>query len=327
MFEEIKEQKSAKASLINAVETDKISHCYIFSGSEGTGRFLLAEKFAQALVCKEKCACGKCIPCKQFSDKTSPDYKTIDLLSEKGKTKTMISVDQIREIVSDIYIKPSVFEKKIYIIKNADKMNVNAQNAILKSLEEPPSYVVFILIAENPEALLPTIISRGTMIDFSSLTDKSVKEILKNSYDIELPDMLLPLCMGSVSNAYKLAVSEEHKEIRREILTSVCNFLKEKNIAAQLKLYENILKYEKEKEFIFSVINITLSDISKINMGINPQNPDADYENIDIETGKIYDIMNITFELLRRLGSNIKYNLAVFSALEDIKEILIRKEI
>ena len=323
MYEKVKEQSSAKSLLINAVETNKINHCYIFSGNEGTGRFLLAEEFAKSIVCKEKSGCNKCIPCKQFSDNTSPDYKVIDLLLDKGKTKKAITVDQIREVVTDIYIKPSVFEKKIYIIKNADKMNINAQNAILKSLEEPPSYVVFILIVTNTELLLPTIVSRGTIVNFTPLTEKTVKEIIKEKYEIDIPDSLLSLSMGSVTEAYKLSISEEHKNIRDEIIKTTCMFLKEKNVSGLLRLYGLIIKYEKEKEFIFNVINTVIFDIIKKNEKADVINKDADYDNIDIKTGQLYDISNIVFELIKRLNSNIKYNLAVLSALNDIRAVLL----
>ena len=323
MYKRIKEQSCAKSLLINAVETNKINHCYIFSGNEGTGRFLLAKEFAKSIVCKEKSGCNKCIPCKQFSDNTSPDYKVIDLLEEKGKTKKAITVDQIREVVADIYIKPSVFEKKIYIIKNADKMNINAQNAILKSLEEPPSYVIFILIVTNTELLLPTIVSRGTIVNFTPLTEKTVKEIIKENYEIDIPDSLLSLSMGSVTEAYKISISEEHKNIRDEIIKTTLMFFKEKNTVGLLRLYGLIIKYEKEKEFVFNVINTVIFDIIKKNENADVINKDADYNNINIKTGQLYDISNITFELIKRLNSNIKYNLAVLSALNDIRAVLL----
>ncbi len=323
MYEKVREQKSAKALLTNAIKTDKINHCYIFSGNEGTGRFLLAEEFAKSLVCKEKCGCNKCTSCRQFCDNTSPDYKVVDLLEEKGKAKKAITVDQIREIVADIYVKPSIFDKKIYIIKNADKMNINAQNAILKSLEEPPGYVVFILIVNNTELLLPTITSRGTIVNFTPLTEKTVKEIIKEKYEIDIPDSLLSLSMGSVSEAYKISISEDHKNIREQIIKSVCCFLKEKNINSLLKLYGLIIKYENEKEFVFNVINTVFSDIIKKNENVPVKNTDADYNNIVISTGQVYDITSITFALLKRLNSNIKYNLAVLSALNDIRAVLL----
>ncbi len=322
MYENVKEQQNAKTLLKNAIDTNKINHCYIFSGNEGTGRFLLANEFAKSLVCETNTGCNICTACKQFNDNTTPDFKIIDVLVEKGKEKKAITVDQIREITSDIYIKPSIFKKKIYIIKNADKMNVNAQNAILKSLEEPPYYVVFILIVKNIDRLLPTIISRGSAVNFTPLTEKTVTEILKENYNTDLPPSLAKLCMGSVSEAYKLSVSEEHKKIREEVIEKTVGFLGKKTVASQLSLYGCLLKYESEKEFVFNVINTVLSDIIKKNEKLPPSllaNSDADYNDISVSSGQIYDIMNITFELIKRLGSNIKYNLAVLSALEDIK--------
>lgn len=318
MFEKIKEQLEAKNLLLNAIEKNKINHCYIFCGPDGTGRFPLAENFSKALICRHGTACGECTACRQFEEKTSPDLKITDLMISNGKEKTVITVDQIREIVSDVYIKPSVFNKKIYIIKNADKMNTNAQNALLKVLEEPPQYVLFILIVKNTQSILPTILSRGTAINFSPLSDKAIKEILYEKFDTEIPDSMVLLSGGSAKEAYNLASSEEHRQIRSEILNAFCNFLREKNERTQLLLYKAMLKYEKEKVFIINVMNNTIADISKEN-----KNSDISYENINIQKQTLYDIFYILSSLLMRFNSNVNYSLAVFSATEEIKKTLL----
>lgn len=317
MFEKIKEQFEAKNLLLNAIEKNKINHCYIFCGPDGTGRFPLAENFSQSLICQHGTACSECTSCRQFEEKTSPDLKITDLLVSNGKEKTVITVDQIREIVSDVYIKPSVFNKKIYIIKNADKMNTNAQNALLKVLEEPPQYVLFIFIVKNTQSILPTILSRGTVINFSPLSDKAIKEILKEKFEAEISDSMVFLAGGSAKEAYNLAISEEHRQIRLEIINAFCNLLKEKSGKAQLLLYKAMLKYEKEKIFIINVMNNAISDLSKENKG-----SDVSYDSIRLSNKTLYDIFYILSTLLMKFSSNVNYNLAVFSAIEEIKKTL-----
>ena len=317
MFEKIKEQFEAKNLLLNAIEKNKINHCYIFCGPDGTGRFPLAENFSKSLICQHGTACGECTSCRQFEEKTSPDLKITDLLVSNGKEKTVITVDQIRDIVSDVYIKPSVFDKKIYIIKNADKMNTNAQNALLKVLEEPPQYVLFILIVKNTQSILPTILSRGTVINFSPLSDKAIKEILKEKFEAEIPDSMVFLAGGSAKEAYNLAISEEHRQIRLEVLDAFCNLLREKSVKSQLLLYKAMLKYEKEKIFIINVMNNATADISKEN-----KNSDVSYDNINISKKTLYDIFYILSTLLMKFSSNVNYSLAVFSAIEEIKKTL-----
>ena len=142
----------------NAVTEDKVSHAYILNGEKGSGKKMLAGLFAQTLQCEKGGAepCYECHSCKQAVSGNHPDI--IWVTNEKPNS---ISVDDIRTQVNNtVDIKPYQGPYKVYIIPQADMMTPQAQNAILKTIEEPPSYAVFLLLTENAETLLPTINSR-----------------------------------------------------------------------------------------------------------------------------------------------------------------------
>ena len=159
----------------NAVTSGNISHAYILNGEKGSGKKLLAKLFAMSLQCENReddgDACGECRSCKQAQNNNHPDI--IRVTHEKPST---ISVDDIREQVNnDIVIKPYQGPYKIYLIPEADKMSVQAQNALLKTIEEPPEYAVIILMTRNAEVLLPTIRSRCVMLKLRNIRDRLVR--------------------------------------------------------------------------------------------------------------------------------------------------------
>ena len=157
-FRDIIGQEQIKEHLQNALETKKISHAYIINGEKYSGKEFIARIFAMALQCEEEGVnpCQKCHSCKQALSDNQPDI--IRVTHEKPNT---ISVDDIRaQVNNDVAIKPYSSPYKIYIINEAEKMTVQAQNAILKTLEEPPEYVVILLLTTNVNSLLSTILSR-----------------------------------------------------------------------------------------------------------------------------------------------------------------------
>lgn len=319
MFEEIKEQNKAKETLLDHINNNKINHCYIFFGKDGTGRLPTALKFAQSLVCENNNACDECTNCKQFEKRSVADFMLVDV--PEGKKE--IPVDAVREIISEINIKPYIFRKKIVIINNADKMNTNAQNAILKALEEPPSYVVFILIVSNMLALLPTIISRGNVINFSGLSDKAIKDILKEKYEVDIPASLLSLCSGSAKTAYEITADEKYKEIRKEILSSFYRFVTSPTEKNQLMLYSVITKYENEKDFFINIMYTVITDMLVADNKDILKNKDFDYDTQKtISKKKAYAVLNIISQMQLRLNTNVSFSLCVFSSLDEMRRIL-----
>lgn len=319
MFEEIKEQEGVKKILTDHINNNKINHCYIFLGKDGVGRLPMALAFAKSLVCENKNGCGKCKHCIQFEKRSVSDFILIDI--PEGKKE--IPVDTVREIIDEINIKPYIFPKKIVIINNADKMNVNAQNAILKALEEPPSYVVFILVVSNIMAVLPTIRSRGNIISFSGLSDKAIKEILKEKYDVDISTSLLGLCSGSAKTAYEITANEKYKEIRKDILSLFYAFLTSPTEKNQLKLYSLITKCENEIDFLINVMYTVITDMLVIDNANIMKNKDFSYDtNKTISKKKGYDILNMISQLKVRLSTNVSFSLCVFASLDEMRRIL-----
>lgn len=174
-FKDVVGHKDIIQYIQNAVEQDKVSHAYILNGAKGSGKKMLAKLFAMTLQCENSQSepCGECRSCRQADSGNQPDIITIQ--HEKPGS---ISVDDIREQLNgDIMIKPYSNRYKIYIIPEADLLTVQAQNALLKTIEEPPEYAIIFLLTENADSLLPTIRSRCVMLKLRNIKDTLIKSI------------------------------------------------------------------------------------------------------------------------------------------------------
>lgn len=246
----------------NAVTSDTVSHAYIFNGERGSGKKLLANLFAMSLQCKDRDedgdACGKCQSCKQAVSGNQPDI--IRVTHEKPTT---ISVDDIREQVNnDIVIKPYSSRYKIYIIPEADMMSVQAQNALLKTIEEPPEYAVLILLTENAETLLPTIRSRCVMLKLRNIKDKLVKKYLMEQ--MEIPDYKADICVafaqGNMGKAIALATSDHFNEIKEEAVHLLRN-IDEMQVEELMAAVKKCTAYKLEISDYLDVIAIWYRDV------------------------------------------------------------------
>ena len=182
--------------LNNSIDSGNILHSYMFYGPEGIGKKEVAKKFAKRILCfnkKNDCECKSCI---SFDSSNHPDYT---IVNEEGET---IKIDTIRQMIQSVYEKPILSEKKIYIINDAEKMTKEAQNSLLKTLEEPPEYIIIILIVANLDLILNTIKSRCTKVVFDRLTTNEIKEILKTkNINCNANDKIFDLFDGSVGKA------------------------------------------------------------------------------------------------------------------------------
>lgn len=207
--------------LKNAIRMEKVSHAYIFNGESNAGKMMLAEAFATALQCEAGGAesCENCRSCHQAAEHNQPDI--IYVTHEKPN---VISVDDIRhQLNNDIVIKPYSSKYKIYIVDEAEKMNTQAQNALLKTIEEPPAYGVILLLTTNADSFLPTILSRCITLNLKSVNEDMIKEHLMKKYYI--PDYQAEVCasfaQGNVGKAIQLASSGQFNELKRDALSLV----------------------------------------------------------------------------------------------------------
>lgn len=204
--------------LKNAIESGKISHSYLITGEAGSGKKLIARSFAAALQCEKGGTepCMECDSCKKAVGNNHPDIIYID--HEKPGT---IAVDDIRkQLVYDVSIRPYCSKYKIYIIPDADLMNAQAQNALLKTIEEPPEYAVIMLLVNNAQILLPTILSRCVRLDLKIVDDSIVKQYLMEH--LHIPDYQADIdtsfAHGSIGKAKEVATSQEFSEITEKAL-------------------------------------------------------------------------------------------------------------
>ena len=212
-----------KEHLKHVIETGKVGHAYMFSGEKGSGKRLLASTWAMALQCtseKER-PCGICHDCKQASGGNHPDI--IYVTHEKPNS---IGVEDVREqLVGDVQIRPYSGRYKIYIIPEAEKMTVQAQNAILKTIEEQPAYAVIILLTSNEQYFLDTIRSRCTILNLKPVPDEQVKAYLMEH--IQVPDYQADICVafaqGNIGKAIRLASSEDFNTIKDSAMQLIKN--------------------------------------------------------------------------------------------------------
>lgn len=177
-FEGLLGNEQLKENLREARRKGRLSHFYLLSGPRGAGKHTLASLLAAGMLCEaEDGPCGVCRSCRKVFSGNHPDYITID-----DPTKKTVPVDLIREARSDLFVRPNEGAKKIYLFPRAQDMGIPGQNALLKVLEEPPGYGVFLLLTDNPEKLLPTVRSRCVELKLRSLPEELLGRKLREEF-------------------------------------------------------------------------------------------------------------------------------------------------
>lgn len=216
-FEEIRGNTPLVEQLRRSAASGRSSHAYLFLGGAGAGKRLIANTFAKALQCEgEKRPCDSCKSCHAFNHGNHPDVIYFQPL-KNGKTYT---IEDVREqLLETVDLKPFQYEKKIYIIEKADTLNIQSQNALLKTLEEPPAHAVFLLLAERAEAFLPTILSRVVVMKIRPLSAETIADYLMQAGHLaEEIHILSAYAQGRIGQALELAEDEGFREMRQDIL-------------------------------------------------------------------------------------------------------------
>ena len=246
--------------LKHAIQFHKVSHAYIINGEKGSGKKLLAGIFAQTLQCKEGGLepCMECQSCKQSVSQNQPDI--IRITHEKPGT---ISVEDIRQQLNgDILIKPYSSLYKIYIIDEAEKLTIQAQNALLKTIEEPPIYAVILLLTTNVGMLLPTIQSRCVTLHLKPVSSALIEKYLME--DLEIPDYYANICtafaQGNVGKAKRLALSEDFKEMLSHALHLV-KYISEMEVPELIEDLKRINTYKMEINDYLDLLIVWYRDV------------------------------------------------------------------
>ena len=315
-FKDIIGQESIKKHLQTAIKTGNLSHAYIINGEYGSGRQTIASALAKTIQCQSKTddtdACGVCTSCKQAESHNHPDIKYIT------HDKTSISVNDIREqLNNDISIKPYSSEYKIYIIPDANKMTEQAQNALLKTIEEPPVYAIIILLTENCDSLLPTIRSRCVTLTMNPVEKDKICTYVENKFQLEPEQAQIAAnyCQGNIGKAIRFASSSDFIEMKNQVLkllknldsmdiASIIDTIKEfsthKNdindyLDLMLLWYRDVLMFKVTKDANLLLYSDEYSAISE-------QATKRDYENIEniiaaIDKAKVRLKANVNFDV------------------------------
>lgn len=298
MFEDIIGNNDKKEMLINAVKNNNILHSYLFLGTEGIGKKLFAKKFAKMILCtnKDKTKCNnECEVCIKFENNNNPDFKYIE---PDGNN---IKIDQIRNMNSKIMEKPIISEKKVYIINDCEKMTKEAQNSLLKTLEEPPEYAVIILICSKESELLNTIKSRCTKILFNDLTkDEIIKYLKANKYE-NIDEKLLELSQGSIKKAIQVI---SNKELYQK-LENLVNKLTYMNKIEFINENDFLYKEKERIDEILEYVNVLI-----YNLMMNSKEYKINY----------VECINIVENTKKRLKANANYDMCIDNLLFGIWE-------
>ena len=313
-------------NLKNSVLNDRVSHAYLFTGEEGSGKRTLADAFAMHLVCQkhEDDACLTCSACKKAMDRNHPD-----ILYVTHEKPNLISVKEIREqVVDTVDILPYEGGRKIYIIAEAEKMNPQAQNALLKTIEEPPEYAVLLLLTTSPEALLPTIRSRCMTLALKPVPDEEVSRYLEEK--LKVPDyearILTAFAQGNIGRAKAAATEEEFSEIEGQTVRLVRR-LPEMDTAGISEVVRQMKDHKDQIGDDLDMLLLWFRDVL-----LFKATADADHLIFQEEIGTIRDqaagssyeglqeILDAIDKCRVRLNANVNFDLAVELLMLTIKE-------
>lgn len=325
-FSQIYGHDKIKEHLCNAINMNKISHAYIFNGSLGSGKKSIATLFAKTLQCEAggEEPCNECRSCLQSDGSNQPDIVWI-----RHEKPASIGVDDIRDqLIGDIQIKPYSSKYKIYIIDEAEKLTPQAQNALLKTIEEPPSYGIVILLTTNADIFLQTILSRCVKLDFKPVTDDLVRKYLKDNYDVTDYEVrfAVAFAQGNIGRAITIVTSKEFAQLKEEVLHLV-KYAKDMSIGEMMSEIKSIGNYKLTIDdyldlmamwyrdvLVFKSTNDTNPIIFKDEISlIKEQAVSCSYEGLE-------DILNSIDKVKIRLKANVNFDLVIELLIMAIKE-------
>lgn len=249
----------AVAAIDRAVASGSPQHAYLFAGPERVGKATLALRLAQALNCTEKGErpCGECSSCRRIASGAHADVFTVTVEpTSEGSQHTAIGVDQMREVERTVALAPYEGQSRVVIIDPADGMSVGAQNAFLKTLEEPPPHVVFVMISAQPEKLLPTVLSRCQRIDLQLVPAEAIESALRErGTNADEARTLARLAAGRPGWAFAMAAEPALLEKRREAIEQARSFAT-LSMAERMGLAEKLAeRFREKREDVFGRID------------------------------------------------------------------------
>ena len=306
-----------------AIQTGKVSHAYLLSGEDGSGKMTLAKAFAKALLCENQTGCGDCTACRQVDSGNHPDL--IYITHEKYE----IRVDEIRKGINDtIDIKPYSSPYKIYIIDDADRMNQGAQNALLKTLEEPPAYAVILLLTNNKDRLLDTILSRCVTMTLGTIREEKIAAYLQEHTDAKEEDIRFAasFSLGNIGKALHVATTEEFKDMFQEAI-NILTHIKTMETYEIISYLKDLKAYKDEIYDFLDIVTVWYRDMLmlKTTGSLNHLIYKDKYrqlkeQEIYISFEGISHILDEIKKARRRLTANVNFEVALEMLLLTMKE-------
>lgn len=322
LYSQVAGQEEIKASLIKSINNNQVSHCYIFEGPRGMGKFKLALIFAQSLLClnfREE-PCNICNSCIKANSLNHPD---LHIINEDEKS---IKREDIDDLINSIYKKPYESKRKVYIIKDAHLMTVQAANTFLKTLEEPPRDTVMILLTVNSSLLLPTIVSRCQEVKFRNISKETIISHLKEfNSDIDAIELAANYSSGNLNKAINIISGNDDILQKREEIIKIFD----KIISSDSEIiYELENYFDEQKDNIDTIIEIMIMWIRDVMFVYNNMDTlviNKDYIELLKTHGKNIRMNSDIIEFMQNVSDNIKsnvsYRLAVDNMLLKIQEV------
>ena len=293
MFEQILGNKKITEKLTNSIKIGNISHSYLFLGTQGIGKKMIAKEFAKMILCtSEDKYCGVCKSCIEFDTDNNPDFSIIE---PDGNS---IKIDQIREFQKKVSEKPIISQRKVYIINDSDKMTVEAQNCLLKTLEEPPEFVTIILVGTNENAFLSTIKSRCMILHFEEISEEKILKYLEENYQIKInSQIMIKAFQGSIGKAIELKDKQEQYEKIENLIYG----LEKMDVVDLVNKAEFLYSSKDDKTEILDYMEVILMNIAKT-------------------SNKYAQTIEIVEQTKKRLAANANYDMSIDNMLFKIWE-------
>ena len=261
MFSNIIGNEKIKKDLEMVIENGKISHSYLFVGNKGIGKFLFAKEFSKAILCTNdnySKPCDQCKSCLEFNNDNHPDFYYIGL-----KDESSIKIETIRKMQSKVQELPIVSKKKVYVIDDSEYMTKEAQNCLLKTIEEPPEFVTVILITSNENQILNTIKSRCLKIYFQNIEDNILKQYLESVQGFQnISSNSLRAYNGSIGKALLIHSKKEQYAILEKVFNNVENY----HLTEAINELEVLYKNKESIQEMLDYINVILLNKAEENI-------------------------------------------------------------
>ena len=327
-FQNIIGQKKVIETLRENAEKDRVGHAYLFCGADGIGKYTVAKAFSRLIQCTAPVGgepCGLCEACLLNKSGTNPDRKVIEVPAGRAS----LGVESIRTLQEDVVTAPLYSRKKVYLIRNSEKMTVEAQNVILKILEEPPAYVVILLLCSNVSLMLDTVKSRVNRIDFARYTEQEIKSALAlQLLDPGEDSVVFSYADGIIGRAISYFRDPEINEIRAELM-GVIEGLARDGAAFRIKSAKYIARLKEKKEFVFFTLLSFFRDIAQLarygsTVKLQNKRQASSIAEAAEQIGyyKAEMCLGIIDKTWRRLKQNVNYDLASGNMLIQLQEVL-----